>query len=234
MPRLGRIAAVLPSVFDKSYNLHMLVPKQFTVRAIGGLALSVLVFGMYVAVTCVRTRYRAEGFMRDMRALQLQSSNFPAVRDVMTTYGGHSFSEGCDPRLCSYTAEFQNTWLSRLHLAPFTRLSCALNVKDDLLVWRECGYFSGGFGVQVVERVPRPDIPGPLYIQRAFIPHSTGPYTRYRVFVDLTPDATADQHRLAFSMNTVCLTKLGGCQDPLALLPTVRWGKEALSTTAER
>ena len=134
---------------------------------------------------------------------------------------------------CSYTGEFQNTWLHLLHLAPLTRLSCTLNVKNDGLVLRECQSFTddmAGFGASVWETMRlHPTVKESCYVQREFIPRPTGPDIRYRVFVFLTPDAGADEHRAAFGMNPQCLAKVGGCEDPLALLPTVPWGEQAIT-----
>jgi len=207
--------------------------KRLTVRALLCVSLVAVALAASVVVVSARTRYRADSFLREIVRLQLRSSSFAQVRDVMTKYGAKSLSSGCDSGACSYTVEFKNTWLHRLHLAPLTRLSCTLNVKNDGLVLKGCQYFTddmAGVGASVWETMqPHPTVKESCYVQREFIPRSAGPDIRYRVFVFLTPDASADEHRAAFGMNPRCLAKIGGCEDPLALLPTVPWGEQAMT-----
>jgi hypothetical protein len=197
-------------------------------RAILSSAVFLIVLAWVIGNT-IQTRRRASNFLRDALNLQLQTATFEQVRELAETHRGES-STNCNPQRCVYSFDYENTWLRFLRLAPLTRLTCTLRVKDARLDLRECLFISGNtsasFSASVWEmsRLPEGERE-PFYTTRQW---SGG---RWRVHVALTPDATPEQHRMAYGLNLACLSKIGGCEDAQQLLPSVGWTNTSTNRT---
>jgi hypothetical protein len=147
----------------------------------------------------------------------------------MQQFDGHlepSTSDGAE-RL--YFVSFENTWLNRLHLAPITRLTATLGTVNGVLVYRRLFFTSGNggsdCGALVEERIsPLETNMGAFHVSGAW---SGKPY---RVFVALTPGATDAQRHAAYDLNLSCLTRLGGCENAMSLLPSIAWGEKGLGS----
>jgi len=183
--------------------------------------LIILVIG--IAIGTRRTRHRAVSFLRDAVALQVRVGTFEQVRNLAERYGGNPTSSECSAPSCAYSFEFKNTWLRILGLAPSTRLTCTLRVREGILDLRECLFISGNtsasFAASIWEMPHLPQgVPEPFHVSRQW----SG--ARWRVYVQLTPEATSEQRRIAYSLNLDCLSRIGGCEDAQQLLPSVTWG----------
>jgi hypothetical protein len=180
---------------------------------------------MYVMVAIGRTKRRAESFVNVASALQINATSVHDVQVLATKYGGISADGQCSSGNCSYLFQFSNSWLHFFRLAPYTQLTCTLAFRNGKLYSRLFD-FSSGIGPRaysaVVREIPRlPNgMPGPFNVAKQWSS------ARWRIYVHLTPDATAEQHREAYGVNLGCLTKIGGCHDAQQLLPTISWGTD--------
>jgi hypothetical protein len=192
-------------------------------KTVATIVLSVfLACALAIVGDVIHRRKRAETFLRDATSLQLREATLTQVQQLVARYEGRVEPSTCSPKGCGYFFSFDNGWLHRLHLAPRTRLTCTLGVADGFLDYRRVfltsGNTAGEFGAFVQERLSSPKgIPEPFSISRGWTTR------RWRVYVDMTGDATADQHRIAYSLNLECLSKIGGCEDAYQLLPSVTW-----------
>lgn len=198
-------------------------PRHATISIVFGLAVIAAI--LFTARHTTQNRDRAKAFLREASALQLRVSTLTQVQQLVSRYGGLAEPGTCDLRGCSYFFSFDNGWLRRLHLAPQTRFSCTLGVSGGVLDYRRVFLTSGNtsavFGAFVEEQLSPPKgISEPFYISRQW--EKSG--ERWRVHVAVTPDATAEERRIAYALNLNCLSKLGGCKDAQQLLPSVTWG----------
>src|SRR5205807_4952950 len=109
--------------------------RQRKLLAIGLLFLLVVCFSG-VAANVVFHRMTAETFLAEATALQLHLATLPQIKQLASRYGGRLETETCDSRGCAYFFSFDNGWLHRLRLAPFTRLTCTLGYTDGVLGYR--------------------------------------------------------------------------------------------------
>jgi hypothetical protein len=171
----------------------------------------------------IHVRNKAEEFLRDATALQLRLATQGQVQRLMERSGGHIEPSTCDSKGCAYFVRFENSWLRMLHLAPRTQFTATLGMVDGVLGYRRVFLTSGNtsseFGAFVQEWLISPKGPEAFHVSGAFV----GSGTPYRVFIDLTPDATPEQHRAAYALNLECLSKFGGCENARQLLPSVSW-----------
>lgn len=185
---------------------------------------AVLAVAVGITSRTILTRVSADAFLRQATSLPLHIATMTQVQAVVMRYGGHPESSACSTKECEYFFSFDNDWLYRLHLAPHTRLTCTLGVSDGILAYRRVFLTSGNTsavsGAFIEEQTSLPKgVPEPFSVSRQW----EGSGERWRVHVEMTADATADQHRIAYGLNLKCLSKLGGCRDAQQLLPTVGW-----------
>lgn len=184
-----------------------------------------LLFAAIVVYKTARTTRQAGRFMRAVSELQLRSSTDADVRRVVEQYGGRVESKVCTSTECMYLFDFDNAWLRTLHLAPSVRLTSTLGVSGGVLVFRRVFITSGRgpapFGAFVDETISSPDgVPQSFHVS----PQAEATGLRWRIHVTLTPEASAEQRRIAYGVNVGCLRCLGGCDDAQELLPSIRWG----------
>lgn len=195
----------------------------------GAIAIAILIVlsicSLGIAVETMQIRKRAEAFLRDASHLQLRVATLSQVKKLADKYGGQAEPSTCNSSGgCSFFFTFDNRWLYRLFLAPHTRFTCALGVADNVLDYRRAllisGNTSAAFGAFINERLSLPSgVPAPFHISRQW----DGSGERWRVHIDMTPDASTEQHQTAYSLNLLCLSKLGGCRDAMQLLPSITW-----------
>jgi len=187
-----------------------------------------------VVISVLKVRQTAYYFLSEASALTLGSSQ-AQVLQLVRQYGGRSESAECDLDACSYVFSFDNRWLHRLRLAPYTRLTCSLGTGRGILVSRRTALVSGdtpgAFGAFVDERYSgeiasmEPDSKSFLLNREAAGKNSE---VRWRVHIRLTPLATQAQRRMAYDLNVGCLSRIGGCEDAQRLLPSVSWGDQSM------
>jgi hypothetical protein len=191
---------------------------------------AVLAAAVGITSRTILTRVSADAFLRQATSLPLHVATMTQVQAVVMRYGGHPESSACSSKECEYFFSFDNDWLYRLHLAPHARLTCTLGVYDGILAYRRVFLTSGNtsavYGAFIEEQTSLPKgVPEPFSVSRQW---GGAAGDRWRVHVEMTADATADQHRIAYGLNLKCLSKLGGCRDAQQLLPTVGWGGSSL------
>jgi hypothetical protein len=194
-------------------------------KKILGIGVLVVVCMVGIAGQVTHIRKRAEEFLREASALRLRVTTAKQIEELVGRYGGHVEPSTCSSRGCGYFFSFDNGWLHRLHLAPRTSFTCTLAVSDGVLDYRRVFLTSGNtsavFGAFIDERLSSPPgIPEPFHASL----QTEGSGARWRVHVDMTADATSEQHKMAYAVNLGCLSKLGGCSDAQELLPSVDWG----------
>jgi len=174
---------------------------------------------LVIVVRTAQVSSHAKIFLREAVALRLRESTQDQVQALVQRFNGHVEPRSSDSMGYSYVVIFENTWLRYLRLAPLTRLSITLGTSDGVLVYRRVFLTSSDSGALVEEWLSWPGyLPGaPFHISGS----SSG--ERYRVFVDLTPDASPAQHTAAYDLNVNCLSKIGGCVKPEQLIPSVTW-----------
>ena len=193
-----------------------------------------LVCFLSISASVIQRRRRAESFLAEESTFQLRVTSLTQIEQLAARYDGHIQPDTCDQHGCAYFFTFDNGWLHRLHLAPYTRLTCTLGSVDRVLGYRRLSLTSGNgpsHGAFIEEwrsSFPEGINPGnvlhlnePFYIRRQAADVTGG--RRWRVFVKLTADATPEQHRITYDLNLECLSRIGGCEDAQQILPSVRW-----------
>jgi len=176
-----------------------------------------------VAVTTTSlSRQEAESFIRVVTALRVGQDSAASLESLTTKFPGAARNGSCDLGNCTYFFDFDNYWLYRLHLASYTRLTCTLTAKGGKFYSRMIDFVSGS-GPKGYAAVIREEPHLPEGMQKPFHVSRQWSGARWRVYVDLTPEASADEHRAAYSLNVGCLSKLGGCKDAHELLPQIPW-----------
>jgi hypothetical protein len=183
---------------------------------------------MSVAISVIHRRNVAEAFLKDATVLQLRLATVHDLQKLSLRYGGHIEPSTCDSRGCAYFFSFDNRWLHRLRLAPYTWFTCTLGTADNVLVYRRVLLTttdnSLDFGAFVEEWA---SYPGDLSVLKKpfdvrLQPAGVAGDVRWRVHVNLTADATLEQHNVAYDLNLKCLSKIGSC-DAQQMLPSIKW-----------
>jgi hypothetical protein len=205
------------------------IRERTSIIAIFAISASLILACLGITSSVVLSRNRAEAFLAGATALQLRSATLQQVQRLSVTYGGHIEPTTCDPQGCAYTFRFDNGWLHRLRLAPLTLLTCTLGLAGNTLVYRRVFLTTTGKGLDsgafVQEWVSYPE--GLQVFKKSFDvrPQFLGESAeiKWRVHVNLTADATTEQHRIAYGLNLRCLSRIGGCRDAQQLLPSIVW-----------
>lgn len=171
-------------------------------------------------------RNDAGRLLRSLRTIRVAHTHFQQVEQLAVQFGS---SAACLGDNCLF--QFQNLWLSRLHLAPVTEFSVMLRRSGSpgdpgggtvgsldmaMLVVRAPGDSAAIASALVFERSERQ--PGGPFQASVLIDPSGIPG---RTVVRIAPGATALQRSQARAFNLRCLTRLGGCTSSRQLLPEV-------------
>lgn len=107
---------------------------------------------------------------------------------------------------------FDNRWLTRLSFAPRTRLVCTLLTHDGHITRRVLTYSlwddDGRYApreVIVFEALGDQKFQNPLDV------HGHWSDGLWRMYVNVQPNASPQQHRIAYDINLACLSKIRGC-----------------------
>ncbi len=208
----------------------MLTKNQTQATAIAFFVFLAMLMSLGVMTNVAHRRNKAEAFLKEATALQLRLTTVEQIEQLSARYEGRIEPGTCDPHGCAYFFSFDNGWLHRLRLAPYTQITCTLGATDSALVYRRVDLVTRNksldFGAFVDEWLTYPK--GLQFLSKPFDvrlqPKGVLANVRWRVHVNLTADATPEQHRIAYSLNLRCLTKIGGCEDAQEMLPSVTWG----------
>jgi hypothetical protein len=205
-----RKMAINEAVVQRSWGRWVVV---FGVAMLGGIAW--LAYGY-------RLRQQAEAVLADVRELTLASDRSTTFVALKQKYGSALQFEGCVQGFCSYQLAVSNHLLSAFHLARYTELNVTFTLRNDVL------------GAALIEyRSAQTNATSPVaHLQADFSctepcdyvyvhPWNKPTSERWNGVLQLGRAANPALMSKAFSLNTTCLTKIGGCSDLAELLPTV-------------
>lgn len=114
-----------------------------TKRLIIGIVVAVILCALGIAVQVVHRRRIAETFLAEASTMQLRVATLAQIQQLAARYGGQVDPTTCDSGGCAYFFSFDNGWLHRLYLAPYTRFTCTLGPANGVLVYRRMLLISG-------------------------------------------------------------------------------------------
>lgn len=179
-----------------------------------------LVVATVTAISTIQMRRSAERFVALFTDLKIGASTVQDAESLATRFGGMRDCAHDRNSNCAYWVTFENTWLSRLRLAPRARLVCTIFVHHGIVSGRHFLYSlwdNPPFAPSSLDvwEPPRPGWkpPSPLYV------HGQWSAGLWRMYVSVSEDATPEQHRIAYSLNLSCLWRVNGCKGAESLLP---------------
>jgi hypothetical protein len=183
------------------------------------LGLALVVAGV-TAINTIHTRHSAERFFASFTHLKIGASTAQDAERLAVRFGGMRDCSHAQNGNCTYWVTFENTWLSRLRLAPRARLVCTILVREGVVSGRHFSYSlwdNPPFAPSSVDLWEPPhagwEPPSPLYV------HGQWSGGLWRMYVSVSEDATPEQRHIAYSLNLSCLWRIGGCKRAESLLP---------------
>lgn len=156
---------------------------------------------------------------------ELSDKHAPSLADIQERLGSRLELDECRGSECGYTVGLSNRVLAALHIAPYTEIQSYFWTKDGVLFRNMLDYTT---------RVdPHHSIVSHVQIDfcagcQAFSIHpwdaASPPDTNG--IVEIGNEASTQDRRIVLSLNTACLTAMGGCKTVADLLPTV-WKRTA-------
>jgi hypothetical protein len=169
--------------------------------------------------------------LADVSKLTLDRSTFDDAQKLAIKYRAAIAEEqnvvgdtalGCTPEHCEFKFFFHNNWLRRLRLAPPVWLRAGIGVSRGRIAYRHVELCSGEGAAYYSAYVTEvPNLPQPLKDYNVGRQWSSD--IKWRVSIEMTPAATAQEHGQAYRFNVRCLSRLGGCKDASELLPSIKW-----------
>lgn len=171
---------------------------------------------------------RAQAFIADFEQLDVGRSTFEQVDAIAHKHGGvpwwsNDGSMRCTRESCAFEFVFENKPLSSVHLVPWTGLTFYLKIENGVLIEKSLSYHRHAqkpMAYNVSERQStseRRGINGALGLTRMNVNSEGIPYA---VSIDLGPTESAEKRKLAYAIDTSCLSKLFNCNSPSAFFPT--------------
>jgi len=169
------------------------------------------------------TRSAAKALLLEIRALRVGEVTFANAEKLSTIYASYrtSGSEPCSSKECNFAFGFDNGWLHKLGLAPYTVLTYQLYVTNGRVAWIELMMATDPIAKAVVEEslagrdVSPYDVNGKL-VTLGSVSHAI------LIDVKFTPQANPSQKERSLAFNLSCLTSIGGCKYSEEMLPQVR------------
>jgi hypothetical protein len=167
---------------------------------------------------------RAEFMVRNV--YELSEQQIPTLVDIQERFGKQLKQlDGCTPSECGYTVVLSNRVLAALHTIPYTELKFVLRVRNGLVLETMVDYTTTvNHRYNVVSHVQIDFCKGCQTF--AIHPWDESSPLDTNGLVEIGQEASAQNRRTVLSLNTRCLTKLGGCDSVADLLPTVWRGTE--------
>lgn len=173
------------------------------------------------------SRHQAEALLTVIRGLDLRTSDLKIAQSLSSRFGGHAVGE-CNVQTCRIDIEMPNTPLYQLHLARRTALGVTFFIRDDRVAQADVGLVcvppriednGFGVGVSVSQRSCYPCYEG----QKTYFAkmNGTDPKRPSQIIVILSAASTSQQRMRAYDINLGCLSKLGGCGNPLSMMPSL-------------
>ena len=164
-------------------------------------------------------RWQAAKLLRQTQALQIGQTPFSRIEQLVAEYPGRNtcYEDDCSVR-------FDNVWMHRLDLAPVTQLQVILHRRESRLAGINMAMMVVDKSLQQQPLATAMVFDGPQQggspAWRAVITDDAS-RRPVKTFVQMSPQASADQRTAAFGFNLDCLTRRGGCQTSRDLLPGV-------------
>jgi hypothetical protein len=168
-------------------------------------------------------RQRAELTLRTVYELSEQKQ-IRTLADIRKRFGTQlKRLDGCTPSECGYTVVLSNRTLAALHIFQYTEMKSHFWVRDGLVLGAMVDYSTTvKHGRAVVSHVQFDFCNGCKTF--SIHPWDESSPLDTNGLVEIGKEASAQNRRTVLSLNTRCLTKLGGCDSVADLLPTV-WRK---------
>lgn len=218
-PALRKVAAEI--IFDDSMvKIRPILHFGLTAIGIGVL----LVLGAWLAAAH-KTRVAAE-LLSAIKALPVGIASYEDAVLLKSRFQGVT-GQNCGPEACSIAFIIDNRSMNRLGLAPPTRLTADLEVRNDrvTIIAVRLGVQSG--------RNPGDEFQANLWelasglskddFQLSFS-HGGPGFRQWRATAHITPRASRAERDLAFNLNLSCLHKFGGCKDSEQIVP--KWWQQ--------
>ncbi|HWY57048.1 MAG TPA: hypothetical protein VNZ03_21455 [Terriglobales bacterium] len=192
--------------------------------AIAVAAIGVLAFGS-LFLYAHHVNKRAELMVRTAYELSEQKQ-IPTIADIRERFGKQLKQlDGCTASECGYVVVLSNRALAALPTIPFTELKSYFWVRDGLVLEAMVDYTTTvNHRYSVVSHVQIDFCKGCQTF--AIHPWNESSPLDTNGLVEIGREASAQNRRTVLSLNTRCLTKLGGCDSVADLLPTV-WQQTA-------
>jgi hypothetical protein len=192
---------------------------RFVVVGILGL-IAVISLGTFLYAIIIESR--AKRLINDIYSLRIGQSTELDARAVVKKNRSSVEEESCKENRCVFTFRTSNRWLALLRLEPNAELFASIDVDEGRVRYlftvlaRDTRAFPTSPSAGMVEERTRVDDPHQSHSGYSFPTPVGKPYLR----ILLTPKATEEQRRRAYTMSTRCLVKPGrGCDLPCDYLP---------------
>lgn len=188
----------------------------------GSVLLMLLAAFLFCVSQAYREKHQAERFLGALRQIRVGSTDRDAALRMTRPFRKH-MDEGIDGAgLPVLSFAFDNLWLGRLKLAPYTDFRAWITLRNDVVVEKRARMFASGSGcgVSVVEDVHGYGIvdeiePNEHSDRHVFVSSPNTTPSRISVYEDNTVE---EAHRNAdWNLNLLCLTRFGGCTDARAM-----------------
>jgi hypothetical protein len=190
---------------------------------VGGIVLAALILSS--ALWIYRESKTAGAFLQDAAGLRVGITTSAELRLLASRYGGRLGTTSCSPSGTAFFFIYDNGWLYRVHLAPYTRLACTLGDCGGFFCYRRLALETAGVGMILVEEQKEAPtgVSGPFRILR----RGAGDGEPWQIRIWMTPAASSAQRYSALHLNAHCLSKLGGCADVGQMLTGKIWDSRA-------
>jgi hypothetical protein len=162
---------------------------------------------------------RAQLMLRTVYELSEQQQ-IPTLADIRKRFGNQlKRLDGCTASECGYTVVLSNRPLAALHTIPYTELKSYFWVRDGLVWGTMVDYATMVNHRYTVVHVQIDFCTG----CQTFAIHPWGQSSPLDTngLVGIGKESSAQNRHTVLSLNTRCLTQLGGCDSVADLLPTV-------------
>jgi len=163
---------------------------------------------------------RAESIVRMAYELCGQQQA-PTLADIRRRFGTQLKQlDGCPHSLCAYRVMLSNRVLASLHLASYTQMESYFLVRDGTVLGDMVNYSTTvNQRYTVVAHVQIDFCRGCQMV--AIHPWDQSSPLDTNGLVEIGNEASPHNRRTVLSLNTACLTRIGGCHSVADLLPTV-------------
>jgi hypothetical protein len=149
----------------------------------------------------------------------------PSVASIREHFGRSLQQDECSGSECSYTVALSNRILAAFHIVPYTEMSSYFWTRDGVVLRNMLEYSTTvSHGHRIVSHV---QIDFCKECQMVAIhPWDSDSPLDTNGLIMIGNEASSQSHRTVLSVNTRCLTRVGGCRTVADLLPAV-WKQTA-------